>query len=88
MANSQWSRVDPFWDAYVVAPDESRAGLVWAVGNFAMHEICPPTPERWGVYGLAFPRPVRCVEDLVEFLRAALPELRRIQGIRGKDIGA
>jgi hypothetical protein len=67
-------------DAYVVAPDGSRAGLVWASGNFATHEICPPDSERWGVYGIAFPRAVRSLADLVECFRAVLPELKQIHG--------
>jgi hypothetical protein len=67
-----------FGDAYVVAPDGSRAGLVWAVGVFETHEVCPPTSDRWGVYGIAFPRVVRSAADLVEFFRAVLPELKAI----------
>lgn len=33
-------------DGFVVAPDGSRAGIVWEVGDFATHEICPPIPDR------------------------------------------
>lgn len=73
-----------FGDAFVVAPDGSRAGLVWAVGNFETHEVCPPTADRWGVYGIAFPRVVRGASDLVECFRAVLPELQAIHArVRG-----
>ena len=67
-----------FGDAYVVAPDGSRAGLVWTVGVFQTHEVYPPSADRWGVYGIAFPRPVRSAAEFVEFFRAALPELKAI----------
>lgn len=71
-------------DAYVVAPDGSRAGLVWAVGDFETHEVSPPTADRWGVYGIAFPGVVRCAAELVEFFRAVLPELKAIHArVRG-----
>jgi hypothetical protein len=65
-------------DGFVVTPDGSRAGIVWEVGNFETHEICAPDSDRWGVYGIAFPRAVRGVPDLVECFRAVLPELKRI----------
>ncbi|GMV21571.1 MAG: hypothetical protein AMXMBFR57_15200 [Acidimicrobiia bacterium] len=65
-------------DGYVVAPDGSRAGLVWEVGTFAAREISPPDQKRWGVYNVAFPRPVRHLDDLVLCFRAVLPELREI----------
>jgi hypothetical protein len=66
-------------DGFVVAPDGSRAGIVWGVGSFATYEICAPTPDRWGVYGVAFARPVRSIDDLVECFRAVLPDLKRIR---------
>ena len=72
-------------DGFVLAPDGSRAGIVWEVGEFATHEICAPSPDRWGVYGVAFPRAVRGVLDLVECFRAVLPELKRIhERVTGK----
>lgn len=66
-------------DGFVVAPDGSRAGIVWEVGDFAIHEVCAPSPDRWGVYGVAFPRAVRGVADLIECFRAVLPELKRLR---------
>ena len=35
-------------DAFVVAPDNSRAGLVWEVsGNSYFREVCPADSNRW-----------------------------------------
>ena len=78
-------------DAFVVAPDGSRAGLVWDVGEEIegeeCEEICEPDEERWGVYQVWFPRPVCKPEDLVLFFRAILPRLKliyeRVQSQRG-----
>jgi hypothetical protein len=71
-------------DGYVVAPDGSRAGLVWSVGELEPEEIVPPSDSRWGVYAVSFPRPVRSTADLVECFRAVLPQLKRIHArIRG-----
>ena len=65
-------------DAFVQAPDGSRAGLVWDVGNGEPAEISPPTENRWGVYQIWFPKPVRNTADLVENFRAVLPKLREL----------
>jgi len=43
-------------DAFVIAPDNSRSGLVWELSDkdtFA--EICPIEKDRWGEWGVAFP---------------------------------
>jgi hypothetical protein len=63
-------------DGFVVAPDGSRAGIVWSVGSFASKRVCKPEPSRWGVYSVAFPHPIRTVDDLVDGFRAVLPELK------------
>lgn len=80
-----------FGDGFVIAPDGSRAGIVWEVGEFATREICAPTSDRWGVYGVAFPHAVRCISDLVEGFRAVMPELQgihaRIVGVSGQETG-
>ena len=42
-------------DAYVVAPDGSRAGIVWrAAGDPEPGIVCPASEGCWGVYGLSF----------------------------------
>jgi hypothetical protein len=63
-------------DGYVQAPDGSRAGLVWEVGQDKMSEILPPGPGRWGVYAVWFPKPVRNVVDLRDCFAHVLPQLR------------
>ena len=63
-------------DAFVIAPDGSRAGLVWEVGSDSLQEISPPEEGRWGVYAVWFPHPTRTVEDLVSAFRAVLPQLK------------
>ena len=63
-------------DGYVVAPDGSRAGIVWATDTSDFYEIIPPDETRWGVYGLRFPRPVTSRDDLVFNFRTILPTLK------------
>lgn len=64
-------------DGFVVAPDGSRAGIAWATDTPDFYEICPPDDERWGVYGVCFPKPVSCLDDLIFNFRAVLPKLQR-----------
>lgn len=65
-------------DAFVVAPNGSRAGLVWDVGEGEPVEICAPDDLRWGVYQVWFPQTVRTTDDLVVCFRAVLPQLQKI----------
>jgi hypothetical protein len=67
-----------YGDAYVVAPDGSRAGLVWQVGKGATEQICPPEEGRWGVYAIWFANAIRTTEDFVAAFRRVLPELQAI----------
>ena len=64
-------------DGFVVAPDGSRAGLVWEVGTQEMEEVLAPDEGRWGVYAVWFPRAVRTVDDLAFNFRHVLPELQK-----------
>ena len=63
-------------DGFVVAPDGARAGIAWATDTPDFYEISPPDDERWGVYGVRFPRPVSSIDDLVFNFRAVLPKLK------------
>jgi hypothetical protein len=64
-------------DAFVVAPDNSRAGLVWEVADEPYFEqVSPPEPTRWGVWGVGFMRPMCTQDDARRNLAAILPELR------------
>lgn len=65
-------------DAFIVAPDGSRAGIIWEVGAPVMKVSSPPEEDRWGVFELGFARPVHDGGELVEQLREWLPELRRL----------
>jgi hypothetical protein len=64
-------------DAYVVAPDGTRAGLVWEVGYEGFDEVCAPSPDRWGVYAVGFARPVKTIDDLIFNFIEILPNLKR-----------
>jgi hypothetical protein len=63
-------------DAFVVAPDGSRAGIVWQAEGEPSPIVCSPSPGRWGVYAFRFHRPVRNEQDLIENLHAVLPQLK------------
>lgn len=64
-------------DAFVVAPDNSRAGLIWQVGPTVLDVSMQPDADRWGVFAVGIPRAVHSEAELVEQLTAWLPELRR-----------
>ncbi|MGO8689118.1 MAG: hypothetical protein ACLQLG_05750 [Thermoguttaceae bacterium] len=64
-------------DAFVVAPDGSRAGLVWCVGHAAaLEEVCPLEANRWGVWAVAFPEPMTSGEAIRRNLETVLPALK------------
>ncbi len=60
-------------DGFVIAPDGSRAGVVWSLTNPTFEEISPPEKGRWGVNGVRFPKRVTSKQDLIENFRAVLP---------------
>jgi len=62
-------------DGFVEAPDGTRAGLVWEVGNGEVTEIIPPEKGRWGVYAIWFPRRVKGIDDLISNFHHVLPQL-------------
>lgn len=70
--------LDTSGDGYVVAPDGSRADLLWQIGFGDLTQVLPPDAERWGVYAVWFPKPITTVEDLVFGFRFALPDLQKI----------
>jgi hypothetical protein len=65
-------------DAFVEAPDGTRAGIVWQVGSGEIAEILPPEPSRWGVYAVWFQDPIASRDKFVAALLALVPQLRRI----------
>jgi len=62
-------------DAFVVAPDGSRAGIVWAMEGPDFSVVVPPEEGRWGVYHLRFRHNVYSDEDLARNLHEFLPLL-------------
>lgn len=64
-------------DAFVIAPDGSRAGLVWRVsGDEEFQEVCPVAEDRWGVWAVAFPFRMSSRENARLNLQAILPKLK------------
>jgi hypothetical protein len=75
-------------DAFVIAPDGSRAGLVWEVGDGEFRQISAPDQGRWGVYAVWFPEPNDSVEALRRNLLSVLPSLTAAhQAVSGDDAG-
>jgi hypothetical protein len=53
-------------DAFVIAPDGTRAGLVWEVSREDTFEmVCTETDDRWGVWAVSFPFPMNSRKNAV-----------------------
>ena len=65
-------------DAYVVAPDGSRAGIVWVTKGPVSEVVLPPESGRWGVYQFRFEQPVESDAELIRNLHAILPRLKEL----------
>lgn len=65
-------------DAFVIAPDGSRAGLVWEAEAEAAYisEVMAPDDRRWGVWAVGLSLPLRSLDDARAYLAALLPELK------------
>ena len=64
-------------DAFIVAPDGSRAGLVWELGDQGrIEQIHSFGPGRWGVWGMELPYPMCSPEDAQRNLEVIVPALR------------
>jgi hypothetical protein len=64
-------------DAFVVAPDNSRAGLVWEIAdNVSISQVSPLEPGRWGVWAVSFPHPMNSHENIRRNLALILPALK------------
>lgn len=66
-------------DGFVVAPDDSRAGLVWDCGVKAIEPILEPDADRWGVYSVPLSKPIRNDAELIKEFRRILPMLMRLK---------
>jgi hypothetical protein len=68
---------DTAGDGFVIAPDGSRAGLVWESETaFYATGVLAPDSERWGVWAVGVPLPLRTEGDARPFMEALVPELR------------
>jgi hypothetical protein len=63
-------------DAFVVAPNGSRAGIVWQIGHGEPSVVCEPSQGRWGVYSFYFAGPITTEADLLQHLHSILPALK------------
>jgi hypothetical protein len=64
-------------DAFVIAPDGSRAGLVWEVCDPPyFQEVRRIEIVRWGVWGVGFRLPMNSRENARRNLESILPELK------------
>jgi hypothetical protein len=71
------SQPDSFGDAFIVAPDDSRAGLNWTVTEESFFvELLPPDEDRWGVWNVSFPYPMSSRKNVRRNLAAILPVLK------------
>ena len=72
-------------DAYVVAPDGSRAGIVWSLEGPESEIVIPPDPIRWGVYQFRFDSPMEGDEDLIRNLHPRLAAAEGLSSSCGGD---
>jgi hypothetical protein len=64
-------------DAFVIAPDGTRAGLVWSVSDESRFErICHDTDDRWGVWAVSFSLPMSCRNNARSNLGGVVPMLK------------
>ena len=64
-------------DAFVIAPDGSRAGLVWEVCDPPyFQEAMPIETTRWGVWGVGFVLPMISRDNARTNLESILPQLK------------
>lgn len=65
-------------DAFVVAPDGSRAGLVWRIsGAPYFSQVCAESADRWGVWAVNFPFAMDGRENARRNLEVLLPDLKK-----------
>jgi hypothetical protein len=65
-------------DAFLIAPDNSRAGLVWDITDeVSVSEVLAIEPERWGVWAVSFPYPMDSRENARRNLEVVLPILKK-----------
>jgi hypothetical protein len=65
-----------YGDAFVIGLDGRRAGLVWAIGEVRVEPILAPDSQRWGVWAVWLPHPMRTRDDARRNLAALMPLLK------------
>ncbi len=65
-------------DAFVEAPDGTRAGLTWEVGDERKFSRIKEPDERWGVYYFSVPFPVKSKQDMRRNFATILPKLKEL----------
>ena len=65
-------------DAFVEAPDGSRAFVFWETGIGKTVTDARAGSNNWGVYNVFVPKPVKTTEDFIENFRSILPELKEL----------
>lgn len=64
-------------DAFLVAPDNSRAGLVWDVADeVSVSQILPLEANRWGVWAVTFPNQMDSRDNVRRNLEFIVPILK------------
>jgi len=64
-------------DAWVKAPDETVATLIWETGEPACFKVSiEPNEARWGTYAVQLPLPLTSDDEAAAYLAALLPALR------------
>lgn len=69
---------DTVGDGFVVAPDGSRAGLVWEaeVPEPYLEQVLAPDDQRWGVWAVGLRESLRTEADAWAYLAALVPILK------------
>ena len=68
---------DTAGDAYLIAPDGRRAGLVWRIEQPSWFvELLGPEPNRFGVFEVAAMHGPTSMTAVYEFLKEILPPIR------------
>lgn len=65
-------------DAYLIAPNGARAGILWDVGVGSPHMSGAPDDDRWGICQLFFAHPIQSEAELVQNFHALLPEIKAL----------
>jgi len=64
-------------DAFLIAPDNSRAGLVWDVADkVSVSQILPIEANRWGVWAVSFPHQMDSDQNVRWNLELIVPTLK------------